>query len=192
MLRDILGSIVVLFSPLSANSLSRLLHITKQKVDQTLKDLHAILDISMDQTRLLRLHHPSFRDFLLQRCGDSNFWVDEKQAHQTLTANCIRLMSNFIKRDICDLDTPGALVTDIESSRVEKCLPPEVQYACLYWIEHLQKSSAQLSDNDQVHQFLQEHLLHWLEALSWMRKISEGIHAINSLESIALVSQLPA
>jgi hypothetical protein len=41
-----------------------------------------------------------------------------------------------------------------------------------------------------VHQFLQEHLLHWLESLGWMRKISEGIHAIASLESIAAVSQL--
>jgi hypothetical protein len=38
-----------------------------------------------------------------------------------------------------------------------------------------------------VHQFLQEHLLHWLEALGWMQKVPEGIYAINSLESIAAV-----
>jgi hypothetical protein len=30
--------------------------------------------------------------------------------------------------------------------------------------------------------------LHWLEALGWMRRVSEGILAISSLESIALVS----
>jgi hypothetical protein len=41
-----------------------------------------------------------------------------------------------------------------------------------------------------VHQFLQVHLLHWLEALSWMQKVSEGIYAITSLESIIAVSQL--
>jgi hypothetical protein len=82
------------------------------------------------------------------------------------------------------------LVTDIESSRVKQCLPLEVQYACLYWVQHFQKCGAQLYDNDQFHQFLQVHLLHWLEALSWMRKISEGILAITSLESIALVSLL--
>jgi hypothetical protein len=34
------------------------------------------------------------------------------------------------------------------------------------------------------------HLLHWLEALCWMRKISEGILAITSLEYLALVSLL--
>jgi hypothetical protein len=192
MLRHVLGTIVILFSPLSADSLGRLLCTQKQEIDQTLQDLHTILDIPEDRTRPLRLHHPSLRDFLLKksRCGDPNFWVDEKQAHRVLAESCVRLMST-LKQDICDMNTPGVLVTDVESSRLDERLPPEVQYACLYWIQHLQKSGAQLHDNDQVHQFLLVHLLHWLEALSWMQKISEGILAIASLESIALVS-IPA
>jgi hypothetical protein len=191
MLRYVLGSLVVLFSPLSTNSLSTLLHITKRDVDETLEELHAILNIPGDQNCALRLHHPSFRDFLLgkDRCCDSNLQVDGTQAHRTLAASCIQLMSTSLKQDICGLNASGVLVTDVESSRVEQCLPPEVQYACLYWVQHLQKCGAQLCDNDQVYQFLQEHLLHWLEALSWMRRISEGIVAITSLESIALVSQ---
>jgi hypothetical protein len=193
MLRHVLGSIVVLFSPLSASSLSRLLHITKQDIDQTLEDLHAILDIPEAETCPLRLHHPSFRDFLLNsdRCRDINFWTNEKQAHQTLAISCIQLMSATLKQDICGLDAPGALVADVDSSLVERGLPPAVQYACLYWIQHLQKSGAQLHDNDQVHQFLQEYLLYWLEALGWIQKISEGIHAIASLAFITAVGQLP-
>jgi hypothetical protein len=189
LLRTTIGTIVVLFSPLSTSSLAGVLHIRREGVIRTLNDLHSILAIPEERAQPIRLQHPSFRDFLLdeKRCADSNFWVDEKQAHKTLAANCIRLMSDSLKQDIYDLDTPGALVTDIESSQVEQCLSPEVQYACLYWIEHVQKSGAQLYDNDQVHQFLEVHLLHWLEALSWMRKISEGILAITSLESIALV-----
>jgi len=190
MLKYVLGSVVALLSPLSVHSLSKLLASPRQKVDRILKDLHAILDISKDQSRPLRLHHPSFRDFLLnqQRCLDLNFWVDEKQAHQTLAKSCIRLMSNSLKQDILGLDAPGVLVSEVDSSRVETCLPPEVQYACLYWVEHLQKSHVQLHDNDQVHQFLHTHFLHWLEALSWMRRMSEGILATRSLESVALVS----
>ena len=104
-----------------------------------------------------------------------------------LAARCIQLMSESLKQDICRLDAPGALVADIDSSRVERSLPPELQYACLYWIQHFNKSGAQLCDDDRVHQFLQEHLLHWLEALGWMQKVPEGIYAINSLESIAAV-----
>jgi hypothetical protein len=190
MLRRILGSIVVFFSPLSAGSLSRLLRITKRDIDETLNDLHAILNIPQ-QTNPIRLHHPSFRDFLLEkgRCEDSNFLVDEKQVHQKLVASCIRLMSTSLKQDICGLDSSSVPAADIDSDRVERSLPPEVQYACLYWIQHLQKSGIQLHDEDQVHQFLQEHLLHWLEALGWMGKVSEGIYAITSLESIAAVSK---
>lgn len=194
MLRLVLGSIVSLFSPLSIVSLGRLLSVRKQMLDQLLKDLHAILDIPKAEICPLRLHHPSFRDFLLSedRCKDPNFLVDEKQAHRMLAESCIQLMSTILKQDIYGLDAPGALVTNIDSSRVEHCIPPELQYACLYWIQHLQKSRTLLRDNDQVHKFLQEHLLHWLETLGWMGKVSEGIHAIALLELFASVSYTPA
>jgi uncharacterized delta-60 repeat protein len=186
MLKHTLGSVVVLLSPLSSSSLSRLLHLPKEKVDQGLEDLYAILDIPNDPTRQLRLHHPSFRDFLLNkdRCGD--FWVDEKEAHQILAASCIQLMSQTLKKDICEMHTPGSQASQVESSWIEKCLPPEVQYACLYWVQHLQRVSAQLYD--EVYLFLQNQLLHWLEALAWIGKTSEGIIALSSLESYLTVS----
>jgi hypothetical protein len=191
-LRQILGSIAVLLSPLSIISLSRLLHVTTEYINQKLDDLHSILDIPKDKALPLRLHHPSFRDFLLNnnRCKDLRFWVNEKQAHQVLADCCIELLSTSLKQDIFSLEAPGMLIADIASNQVKQYLPAEVQYACLYWIQHLQKSSTQLRDNDQVHQFLQEHFLHWFEALGWIGKVSEGIHAITSLESIIMVSKL--
>jgi hypothetical protein len=190
-LRKVLGSIVVLFSALSIDTLAGLLYIPKQDIDQTLEDLYAILDIPEDRSRPLRLHHPSFRDFLLnkERCTDSNFQVDERQAHQTLANSCIQLMSTSLKQDICDIKNPGALITDKESSQVKKYLPSEVQYACLYWVQHLQRSSS-VQLYEQVYLFLQKHLLHWLEALSWIGKSSEGDLALSLLESCILVSFL--
>ena len=189
MLRHILGSTVVLLSPLSIRSLSRLLDVPKENVEDTVEDLHAILDIPKNHTCTLRLHHPSFRDFLLNknRCTDSNFHVDEKQAHQILATGCVQLMSNSIKQDICSVGTPGVLMTNIESSLVERCLPPEIQYACLYWIRHLQKSGAQLFDNDEVYLFLQEHFLHWLEALALIGKISDVAGMLSVLGSMLTV-----
>jgi hypothetical protein len=46
MLKHILGSTVVLFSPLSTSALSGLLQVSRGKVDSTFNNLHAILDIS--------------------------------------------------------------------------------------------------------------------------------------------------
>jgi hypothetical protein len=193
-LRLILGSIVLLSSPLSAHSLHKLLNLTKEDVVQTLEDLHSVVDIPKNDTRPLRLHHPSFRDFLFSkdRCKDLNFWVDEKQAHRKLADNCIRLMSTSLKQDICSIDAPGTLAADIKSSQIEQSLPLEIQYACLYWIQHVQKSSTQLCDNGQVHQFLLKHLLHWLEAVAWMGKVSEAIYVIISLDSAMDVSRFVA
>jgi hypothetical protein len=114
--------------------------------------------------------------------------VDEKQAHLTLTNRCIQLMSTALRYGVYCWDDPGVLVRDMKRSQVEQYLPLEVQYACLYWVQHLQKSDARIHDHDQVDQFLQAHLLHWFEALSWMQKINEGILAIISLRSIASVS----
>jgi hypothetical protein len=187
-IKRILGVIVVLFSPLSVQSLDQLLDVT-EGIEPMLADLHAILDVPNGQNRPLRPHHPSFRDFLLRRdrCGDE-FWVDEKQAHSALAHNCVQLMSRSLKQDVCGVGTPGALVAEMDVTQSERYLLPELQYACLYWIQHLAKSDARFCDGGQEHMFLKKHCLHWLEALGWMGKVCEGIHAISSLESITLVS----
>ena len=193
LMRETLGAIVTLFSPLSASSLASLLDVSAGGIHHTLYEFHSILDVPADSGRPVRLHHPSFRDFLLnkERCGTS-FWVDEEQAHRKLLDGCIRLMTTSLKQDICGAGAPGMLAVDIERIQVERSLSPELQYACLYWIQHLQKGGTQPTDHDQVHQFLQKHLLHWLEALGWLKKVPEGVHAIASLDLSTTVSILLA
>lgn len=189
-LREVLGAVVILFSSLSATSLARLLDIPKGDIDESLKDLHAILDLRKEEWDPIRLHHPSFRDFLLnrERCDDLNFWVDERKAHQLLAHGCIALMSAELKRDVCNLQEPGVLAKDISDTQRESCLPPDLQYACRYWVQHLKKSKARLEDNSKVHKYLRQNLLHWFEALSLIGETSEGVHAIILLESMVSVS----
>ncbi|TVY73353.1 Vegetative incompatibility protein HET-E-1, partial [Lachnellula suecica] len=191
MLKHTLGSLVVLLSPLPASSLSKLLHLPREDIDRTFADLHAILNIPEDPTRQLRLHHPSFRDFLLDkdRCG--NFFVDEKEAHRIVATSCIQLMSQTLKKDICRMHAPGSQAGQVEESHLQECLPPEVQYACLYWVQHLQGGGLQVCDGEEAHRFLQVHVLHWLEALGWMGKASEGIQAILSLEAYVSINKSP-
>jgi hypothetical protein len=106
LMRLILGSIAALLSPLFQLSLSRLLSITKEDVNLTLGGVHSIVDVPKEQTSPLRLHHPSFREFLFDknRCRDSNFLVDEKQAHRILLQGCIQVMSTSLKEDSCGVN----------------------------------------------------------------------------------------
>ncbi|KAJ4329625.1 hypothetical protein N0V87_010708 [Didymella glomerata] len=162
----------------------------EQRVKQMLKSLHAILDIPEGQDQALRLHHPSFRDFLFSkdRCADEKFHVGEKQAHAALASNCIELISSKLKQDMCGMEASGTLAADVEKDRIAQCIRSETQYACVNWIQHIAKAGMQLCDDDQVHVFLREHFLHWFEALGWLGKVSEGIHAISLLESTVSVS----
>jgi hypothetical protein len=193
-LRLILGSIVVLTSPLPVGSVSALLRVPKHKVDQMLKDLHAILDIPDDQSRPIRLHHPSFRDFLLDkaRCGDNSFWVDERSTHEKLASCCLELMSgqSGLRRNMCSLVGPGALRSEIDDGAVASSLLLELQYACRYWITHLVQSQQHIIDKDTTHLFLQKHFLHWLEAMSLMRESSRCVHLLNSLQALAGVGSI--
>jgi hypothetical protein len=188
--KQVIGSFAILAEPVPASTLAKLLQVRPEEVDLRARHLHSVLNIPRNPNRPIRLLHPSFRDFLLdeQRCHDRLFWVDEKQAHQTIANRCIRLMSGSLKQDICGLRSPGVLATNMKSSQLDQWLPLEVRYACLYWVQHIQRSGAQLRDNNEVYQFLRGHLLHWLEALSWMGKTSEGILAISLLEAQIPVS----
>ena len=192
LINQTLGSITILFDTLSAASLAWLLNKPKEDIHQILNDLHSVLEVPESQEHPIRLLHPSFRDFLLdkQRCRNPQFWVDEKKAHGSLAESCLWLMCANLKKDICDLRAPGTYAREVQVDRVEQRLPKDLQYACQYWVQHLQKSEVQLDDNGNVFGFLCNHLLHWLEALSLIGKTSEGVLAIISLESMIIVSDI--
>ncbi|KAH0551582.1 hypothetical protein GP486_007200, partial [Trichoglossum hirsutum] len=184
--RWIVGSITILFDPLSTLVLAKLLSEQKDTVTLRLRHLHSVLNIPKDQDHPVRLLHPSFRDFLLdrERCRDQHFWIDEKKAHESLAESCLRLMSNSLRSDICCLRAPGTLAREVENSKIEQCLSADLQYACRYWVQHLQRSESQLFDNDHVHKFLRKHFLHWLEALSLSGSMSDSVGMMKALQSM--------
>jgi nucleoside phosphorylase len=192
--RRVVGSIVVVFDALSASALSMLLFQSEAEaleiVNITLDPLHSVLSIPLDSGLPIWLLHPSFRDFLLDhdRCPDDRFWVDSKVAHSSLARSCLELMSNALKENICGLQSPGSLASDIEKHTLVSCVPPPLQYACRYWVEHLQQSDLGLCSNGEVYSFLQKHLLNWLEALSVMGRSTEGLTMLLKLEFTLTVS----
>ncbi|PVI06274.1 WD40 repeat-like protein [Periconia macrospinosa] len=223
-LRYILGSMVTIRNGLSALSLQQLLGeelLGKSKVEDMLSQLHSIVDVRRNlfvasiprHVRILydpddeedhitrwgapmRLHHPSFNDYILDktRCRDGRFHVDRGEAHRYLADCCLRLMSDNLKQDICDLKHPGSDVIDFSISRAGEGLSPAILYASTNWYYHLTSSDHVFSDDvqkDKMHAFLKEHLLHWLEVLGWMRRIDEGIRILTDLETRTDIKACP-
>jgi hypothetical protein len=191
MTKYVLGSVVVLLSTLSVRSLSKLLQSADDKVRQALQDLQAILDIPEDATQPLRLHHPSFRDFLLdiKRCNDFNFWVDKRCAHEKLAFRCLELMSapNGLRQNICNLSETGVLRGEIDDDRITTSLPPDLQYACRYWVDHLERSQRGIEDGDVTHHFLKNSFLYWLEAMSLINETNLCVRLVARLQSLLMV-----
>lgn len=178
----VVGSIVVLASPLSIAALSSILAMDEDSINGLLGSLHSVLSISKTSTSPVRLLHLSFRDFLLDPEIEKRwFWIDEKLRHKEIFENCLRTMDRSLHRDICHQCEPGTPVSAIEPDCIKKYLPSEVQYACRYWVHHFEKSGGTIQDDDAADRFLRCHLLHWLEGLSLLGVVHESVGMIGTL-----------
>lgn len=197
--REIVGSIVVLERPLSRISLARLLQVPQEEIAYQLDSLHSVLNVPNQGDMPVRVLHLSFREFLVnpQKQGQSSFWVDEKRIHKKLASCCLELMSKprdleprGLGQNMCSLSGPGVLRSEIDEETISSSLPPEMQYACRYWVNHLEQSQQHIIDGDATHVFLQNHLLHWLEAMSLIRESSRCIYLLDNLQALADVRSL--
>ncbi|KAF4337194.1 vegetative incompatibility het-e-1 [Fusarium beomiforme] len=175
----IIGSIIILANPLSVWALSQLLEVDPEVVDNRLDTLHSVLSIPPTRKAPVRPLHLSFRDYLITK--ESEFQVDERHTHQTLAKQCLRVMRSALHENICSLPFPGTRRSMVDSSELEERMPPQVQYACMHWAYHHMEGDPKSNDNDQVHDFLTTHFLHWMEALSLLGQVKECLDSLRSL-----------
>jgi hypothetical protein len=133
--------------------------------------------------------HQSAKEFLLQdNISLELFPTGVKEVHYTIFWRSLQLMSQILRPDIYSLRFAGISIHQVQ--------PPDpdplaaIRYSCLYWVNHLleynfQKESINdLKDSGLVHSFLRKSFLYWLEALSLMKCMSDGITMIRKLESL--------
>jgi hypothetical protein len=180
--RDVLVVTSLAYRPLSLSELAVLVPWSEEIDPCTIvEECDSFLTIRKE---MVSLHHKSAKDYMMNY--QSKVLGGVAQGHADINRRSIDAMSK-LRKNIYAL-YPGS---ELEDTTVPSPDPLEgLQYCCVYWVQHLQKSDAKLYDYGQVHKFLQKHLLHWLEALGWIGKISEGVLAILSLEAQISVSFL--
>jgi hypothetical protein len=192
--RELVGSIVVLQSPLSVVSLACLLQIPQTQVECRLDSLHSVLSVPNSRDVPIRLLHLSFREFLVdpQKQGKRLFWIDEKDTHKKLASHCLGLMSkpSGLRQDMCNISKLGTRRSEIEEGIIASSLSSELQYACRYWVNHLEQSQQRITDGDTTHLFLQKHFLHWLEVMSLVRETNKCFYFLERLQALAEVRVL--
>lgn len=139
--------------------------------------------------------HQSAKDYLIGTASAIIFKSSQNDAHFRLYMRSIQLMSANLSRNIYRLNFPGILISDIQ--RPEPDPLGQLRYCCVYWVEHLcygiqeNKNIEVLQDGKQLHSFFKQHLLHWLEALSLLGAMGDGISAIIRLQIASKVSPMP-
>lgn len=187
--RQSVGPIVLSLEPLSVSTLVKILGKDVESFFRTLSNLHSVLNVPEVESGTVRLLHPSFRDFILdqKRCSNPQFYINEKLAHREMYMNCLRVMSQSLQRDICNLRRPGAELSELSRSEVDRHIQPHVQYACRFWVYHYKRSDKGINDYENVEKFLRIHFLHWLEVLALLGYASDAAAMVNMLDSGLLV-----
>ena len=187
--KDIVGVIILLGTPLSVNALARFLNTGARDVSSRLDSFRSVLNIPDDPDTPVRILHLSFRDFLLNpKIKDSQFWIDEKEMHRKVIAQCLRVMRGGLRKNLCKLEPNGIQRTEIDPCLIDESIPPELQYSCRYWVQHLELCKDPVERMDDVFIFLQEHFLYWMEAMSILGLASELVGMIDTVQQLIPVS----
>ncbi|KAK4461139.1 HET-R [Cladorrhinum samala] len=144
--------------------------------------------------------HQSAKDFLLGKADletsreayqEASGWVfpqGPEDVHHLIFSRSLNAMSAILRRDIYDLKAPGFPIDKVQTPTSDPLAT--VRYSCVFWVVHLRSS---ISDKDMlqcnntldaVQTFLEKKYLYWLEALSLLQAMSEGIIAIRQLAAL--------
>jgi hypothetical protein len=182
--KRIVGTIINLASPLSPSALSRLVKIDQRAIDTRLDMLHSVLSVPYSSEAPIRMLHLSFRDYLINSDAEENpFWIDENQSARDLVEDCFRVMGS-LEPDVCHLGIPGTRRSTLKPEFIDACIPPEVQYACLYWVNHQLMAEIRCGDAKTILTFLEKHLLHWVEVLTLLGRVYQITGLMRNIRSI--------
>jgi hypothetical protein len=188
--QKIVGSVVLIREPLPPFTLAHLLELELSTVYVTLAHLQSVIIVPEDDTRAIRLLHPSFFDFITNplRCRDSKFVVNPQMQHALLVRACFQAMKG-LRRDICGIRDPSILTSDVDdlSARINTSIPSHVQYACRHWASHLAQATFSDDLEKLVEEFCTKRLLNWLEVCGLLGDLRSALLALNTAQQAVLV-----
>ena len=150
------------------------------------------------QENIVYFVHQSAKDFFITDKGSKIFSSSRQEEHGKIAYWSLDFMSSILKENICDLQKPGVFAAEAQRRFCQSRFT-HIEYACCYWVDHLavyltnasRDKYDQLSPFDnrrKVKMFLRGHFLHWLEALSLLEKVSDGVLMFKRLQSLIDVS----
>jgi hypothetical protein len=186
--QNVLAATSLAYRPLSFAELALVAGLPKRvNVRTVVAECGSFYTVEEDRIFLI---HQSAKDYL----GENYTKIQPGgvvQGHIDIIDRSINAMSAVLRKDIYSLGDYGLRPAD--ALRPDPDPLASLQYSCLFWIEHIcnlnegTKCGERLIDSGRVFGFLQQHFLHWLESLSLLKKLPDGIMLIKRLLRLAQV-----
>jgi hypothetical protein len=203
----IVGSIVALKTPLTYRDLNSLLGLSDKSQTQTMSlldgslvklktsfyiisSLRPILRIDPDLKNVVRLLHKSVFDFLTCRANKS-FRIDLQMQNAILAMQCLSLMNQNLRYDICGIVNRSLLNSEIDGlpGLIHDCIPEALRYACHFFAYHLNDvAGPPLTLMEELHKFVTQKLMHWVETMSLLYPLHEAEICLQILSDYLKVS----
>ncbi|KAF5125980.1 Vegetative incompatibility protein HET-E-1 [Metarhizium anisopliae] len=138
--------------------------------------------------RVVSLTHESVREYLCQKYGKLLEQGDVVLSHQDIASRSLVEMQHTLKHNMYHLPGNGyfpRLLGDAINGSDNDPLAG-VAYSATFWMHHLvnagrSETSAELVTSERVLDFLKKFFLRWIESLSLLGSLSEGLKAIRLL-----------
>lgn len=187
---QVLRTITVVYRPLTLEELVPLAELPTEQTDHVRELVNLCSSFVILREGTVRFLHQSAKDYLMEHYVAKLHAAGVSQGHADITTYSIKAMSSKLKRNMYNLDygfKPKEMITPQPDALAS------IRYSCIFWVDHLAENGESpeckraLADNGEVFTFLRETLLHWLESLSLLGKLSGGMQSIRKLLHIAQV-----
>lgn len=187
--REILALVSTVYRPVSVDELQGLTRsIENLSQEEVLEVIAACGSFLTLRDSIIFFVHQSAKDFLLDKASDKILCYGIQDQHFKIFADSLDLLGT-LKRDIYDLRNPGYLISQVETPSSDPLA--SIRYSCVYWVDHFQDVGDVIQTGmhgksviTHILRFLKTSYLQWLEALSLMHNIPEGVKAIQKLERV--------
>ncbi|KAI9662792.1 MAG: hypothetical protein M1829_006136, partial [Trizodia sp. TS-e1964] len=191
--KQILAIVTITRRPITLKELTSFVDIP-EGISEDLRSLREIISLCGSfltlREQTIYFVHQSAKDFLLEKTGNVIFHSGVEEVNYTIFSKSLKVMSRVLRRDHYGLCAPGISISQVEQPNPDPLAA--VGYSCVYWVDHLsefdsvmkEKYRINLQDRGVVDQFLRQKYLYWLEALSLLGSISQGVQSMIRLQGL--------
>ncbi|XXH05092.1 hypothetical protein Hte_011516 [Hypoxylon texense] len=185
----VLSVMAHVYEPLGFNEMISLVEILADKSEKDVVNIiRSCGSFLVERGQIVSFVHQSAKEFLLKSELVQHTDFDDSTAlHQSILVNALQLMGGKLNYNMHGITLPNTSIDEIVKPNDD--ILAGMRYSCRHWMKHAYDMASPnpglyVKSMDDIYEFLKRHFLHWIESLSLLRVMAEGILDIKMLLEI--------